>query len=581
MKLRWIAPSLVWLLTLPVALANDELVVHEWGYFVENGSRSAIEILESMPPEVPNFRSWSRYGGRFRSLEARGDLDLESRPVSLGPDDAASSRRWGRSGATSEAAVRWMLEQRYAPRPRSASSEPYIYFYSDRATEVDVSIRFPGGAPTFWWPVARVSGDEAGSMLEWNDVAVLPRGARVSPKPWRSDRALRLGLDRARQTGSSPLKVGNVSDKYLFYEGTISTDAILPRHLSWDGWHLANLSAEPITDVLVFAPGSDRPVRIERILPGTEAVVAVGAAGDEVWDEARLATHLGTTGLFADEAAAMAASVWGTGFVKEAGTKVLYRVPREAYDQLYPAKIDPTPDTFLRVGLVVSYDLDHALRGLLDKIGGTYLRHPTIRDGLVEQVREVVACRLDRLEPLTETMREALALEASEMGALRKRIAETARKAPGREEIELELASIERVVEEAKRLEALVESLSGRRTVWAGDPEGLAAFVAELRTFPISPGAEAGFARTERTIRNFQPTGETLDRVAELVGIVRTDLGATRDRANAGLVDSVAEFLYQGGEASAPILAFLEQYRAAARLGPIVTTVGVPIEAID
>ncbi|MBI4612445.1 MAG: hypothetical protein HY720_02440 [Planctomycetes bacterium] len=582
--MSWLVPSVFVFLSSFQAPADD-FVVHEWGYFIENGSRDPVEILDSMPGEVPNFRTWTPYGGRFKLLASRGDLDLVTGALSLGDGAGMSSAGTGSAGtgsrwSSSDASVRQVLQNRYAPRPRSASSEPYLYFYSDRAREVDVRVRFPGGAPLFWWPVARVASEGGGSSLEWPDVQILPRGSRAALRPWSSTGAFRLGLERARQVDSCPVKVANVTDRYLFYEGTVSTDSMLGRHFSWDGWHLANLTSQPIFDVLVFAPGSKRPLRIPWIEPGTEAIVPAGAEGNVELDEAGLAGELAEAGLFSDEAAAMAASVWGTGFLDAAGTRVLYRIPRETYDRIYPLSIDPSPNALVRVGLVLSYDLDPALEAVLARLGGSRLKNAEVRESLEAQVLEILKSRIEALEPLTPAMVDALALETEEIAALRARTLPPSGEVVVKDEVEALLAALRGAIARADKLEELLRSLAQVRTSRAAPPEEVRAFVEELSRFELSPAARKGFAGIAGGIREFRPTDETLGRLAELVKIVRDDAAEARSSSAARLSAVLGPYLYAGGVVTPAVWEFLKLQRGDKGARALVTTIGVPYEAI-
>ncbi|MBI4612121.1 MAG: hypothetical protein HY720_00765 [Planctomycetes bacterium] len=363
-----------------VAQEAGGYIVHEWGYFVENSGRDALEIAATMPDEVPNYRTWS--AGQPR--------------IGGGPS-------WARGGG---AAV-------------SMGTEPYLYFYSDTSFQASVKVEFPGGAPVFWWPVAILSE----GALEWKNFRVFPRNSNQALHEWGDLAVDRLGLARARDVAASPIKVGNVYDKYLFYEGTMSTETILRRRVSWDGLHLENVSGRDLLDLLVFWPGSDRPLQLARLGAGDETVVPADKTGDRAFTSEDLAGFLEKAGLYADEARAMAASVWETKFLETPGTKVVYRIPKETYDGIYPLTIDPAPAETARVGLVLSFDLDHAIDETLRKMGGTYLRRGDIRETLTAQLREIIGSRIENLEPLTDGMKKALALDDERMRGLARLVA--------------------------------------------------------------------------------------------------------------------------------------------------------------
>ena len=407
-----------WALTLMLGSlqADEGLVVHEWGYFVENNPGSLADTAKSLPRNVPNLFSWSPRDNRGGPISA---------PTILPRLTRTQARQFGGSewslGESTQAITRV-----YGPGRRSESCEPFLYFYSDRKTKVSVSVGFPGGEPLFWWPPARPRQ----ANLRWPRVQVLPRNTPVRFHRWRGDQKRRSGLETARQVASSPIRCGSQTDRYLFYEGSANTGTFLQHHRSWDGLHLRNASSEPLRNLFVFLDGKNQPMRIEQLDPGKERVLNAGETGKALpLDLPELAALLQKEGLYADEALAMARSVFRTGIVEARGTRILYSIGRETYDSIHPLSIQPPPQQIVRVGMVLSFDLDQAIETTLASLGGSRLRHTQVRKDLANQLFDVVASRVVHGEPLSGAMRKALELRTPAMGVLRKIVSKPTRSA--------------------------------------------------------------------------------------------------------------------------------------------------------
>ena len=102
---------------------------------------------------------------------------------------------------------------------------PVVYFYAPRETTVDVSVRFPGGLITEWFPRAEVTPAEPvpddglarrgfGGSAKWTGVRVLPRSREDFPTQGRSSHYY-----LARQTDAAPVEVAGAREKFLFYRG--------------------------------------------------------------------------------------------------------------------------------------------------------------------------------------------------------------------------------------------------------------------------------------------------------------------------------------------------------------------------
>ncbi len=102
---------------------------------------------------------------------------------------------------------------------------PVIYFYAPQQMTVDVSVRFPAGLVTEWFPRADVTPAAQvtsatlktpgfASSATWSNVTITPRAAGSFPTEPRSSHYY-----AARGTDAAPLRVGTQTEKFLFYRG--------------------------------------------------------------------------------------------------------------------------------------------------------------------------------------------------------------------------------------------------------------------------------------------------------------------------------------------------------------------------
>ena len=87
---------------------------------------------------------------------------------------------------------------------------PVVYFYTPALTRVDVSVRFPLGLMTEYFPPA----DVRGGSIAWSNVRIAPGEVAAFP--------VEEGTSHyylARDTAAAPLRVGADIERFLFYRG--------------------------------------------------------------------------------------------------------------------------------------------------------------------------------------------------------------------------------------------------------------------------------------------------------------------------------------------------------------------------
>lgn len=302
------------LTTLPAEVRRDArdpdtLVVHEWGTFTSVAGENG-EQVEWLP------------------LEGQNDL-----PCFV--------ERFRRFGPKSSLAATVRMET------------PVLYFYAPRETSVDVSVRFPGGLVTEWYPRAAVTpaavvsnatlaspGFE--STATWSRVAVRPGGAESFPTEPRASHYY-----AARRTDAAPVTVGRQSEKFLFYRGVARVTLPVSATVSADGSAVVT-GRGPLGTLIRFDRRNGRLGYEIRDVNGARTALATPAlTGDLDTLSARLEAILVGEGLYPREARAMV-DTWRDSWFEE-GSRLLYIVPRAAVDAMLPLDVKPRPTATERV----------------------------------------------------------------------------------------------------------------------------------------------------------------------------------------------------------------------------------------
>jgi len=302
------------------------LVVHEWGTFttVAGVDGRAIDWLPlGGPTDLPCFVE------RFQN---RRDVKL-----ALGgamPLDYAAAR------ANLVAKVRM--------------ETPVLYFYAPRPTTATVSVRFPRGLMTEWYPRATLTqpipdrttlrNPATESLIEWPHVRIMPNANAGFPSE-----AGESHYYAARETDAAPLVVGDQREKFLFYRGVASFDVPLSAvPVDDERVRVQNLGADDIPGVVLFENrGGVIRYRTYDVLR-RESVLALPSQARSVTDIRRdLQRMLVKAGLYEREAKAMVES-WRDSWFEE-GTRVFYVVPPRAVDAILPLEVEPAPTRVQRV----------------------------------------------------------------------------------------------------------------------------------------------------------------------------------------------------------------------------------------
>jgi len=278
---------------------------------------------------------------------------------------------------------------------------PVIYLYADKPQTVDVSVHFPHGQITEWYPQAdqigpftapapRVvaaldtCGQRLGAKLGFTLASLLPnagtpdsqvqwRSVEVTPKPQEHRLQALLPKDHsgshyftARNTDANVLRVTshdltNTSpqyEKFIFYRGVGNFSTPLRTIVdSGNTVTLVNEGEEALPHLFVLEvenqmasyvyvsdlrPGERRRIQLSQN-KGPEPLKSISSQLS-----AKLSASLEHEGLYAREAKAMV-STWKDSWFEESGLRVLYVLPRGWTDRTLPLTLDPAPRELTRV----------------------------------------------------------------------------------------------------------------------------------------------------------------------------------------------------------------------------------------
>ena len=238
---------------------------------------------------------------------------------------------------------------------------PVLYFYADRETTADVSVRFPQGLFTEFYPHADVQQPPSYSnilnlqsasqpaqfqpTIRWNAVTVRPGASESFP----SDRAT-SHYYAARNTEAAPIRAYGQDEKFLFYRGVAAFQVPISAVLQPDGRvRVKNLSEHAMPGVILLTKrGASFGYRLHgELAAGAEAALEPPLAGGMLSGlRQELVRTLVAQGLYEAEAKAMV-ETWRDDWFND-GTRVFYFVPKPDVDRILPLTISPAPVSTVR-----------------------------------------------------------------------------------------------------------------------------------------------------------------------------------------------------------------------------------------
>ena len=249
---------------------------------------------------------------------------------------------------------------------RQRLETPVIYFYSKEERSVDVSVKFPEGNVTEWYPqqnplppAIKKAGEPA---ARWEKLRVFAMGAKAPAFP-KEEKGSHYYAARVPDASAVQIGIPNApaqTENFLFYRGVGQFAAPLKVALAdanGETWHATNTGTEPLAGLLLcelrqhegrlllagnLAPGENRALPLLR----REAFLPIAQVKDQMRTQMR--KSLIAAGLYAAEADAMI-KTWDDSWFSEQGVRVLYVLPRQWADRVLPLSLNPAPREVARV----------------------------------------------------------------------------------------------------------------------------------------------------------------------------------------------------------------------------------------
>lgn len=332
-------------LTISVSVRAQGLVVHEWGTFtsVQGSDGVLLDWRPLLTSDLPKFV----YDRSKRNIE----FQQSSYYVKFGIN------------------------------ARQRMETPVIYFYTDEETVVDVSVKFPQGLITEWYPLVRDFGPgltQPGKpapalkdgFLRWGKIKLFPAEKNPALKKELLAENIQSHYWPARETDAAYVRICNTGvnnvttyehEKFLFYRGVgsfstplkVSTQSVGGRVRAMventGSAELGGLMVMTIRDgkgqfkkLNPLKQGESREFSVEddsRWLSKSDVTAALCQAMVET---------LTRQGLYKAEAAAMV-KTWQDSWFEEDGTRVLYLLPQAWTDSALPLSLNPKPRELVRV----------------------------------------------------------------------------------------------------------------------------------------------------------------------------------------------------------------------------------------
>ena len=364
-----VATAALTALLIPIHAADPAgYIVHEWGTFtsVQGGDGVPLNWHGAETGELPGFVYSSQRPGL----------------------DRVSSNPWGVATKGLFPALQRM-------------ETPVIYFYADAPLRAEVTVRFPRGFITEWFPQALEIGPSTtkpdslltlldqvagrigaqpkpslverfgdrpitNSLIRWSNVHVLPgnQDADLERRFPVADTANHYFAARATEAAVlrvDPLEKAVPSpehERFLFYRGVGSFPAPL-KASPGDGEEilLANQGAAPLTHLFALSVQRDQAVfqKLDQLDPSEARALRLDPAAqglplcEVVKEISRLMVDgLVGEGLYRAEAEAMV-NTWRDSWFEEQGLRILYVLPRVWTDQILPIELNPRPRELVRV----------------------------------------------------------------------------------------------------------------------------------------------------------------------------------------------------------------------------------------
>ena len=345
--------------------------------------------------------------GTFTSVQGADGVQIEWNPLLLTELPKFVYDRNRPLGDKPGAARVPVLLTKTALVARQRLETPVIYFYSDKEQTVDVTVDFPEGNVTEWYPqqnpLPRSIVRKGEPAARWQKLRVLSPETKAPAFPHE---ATGSHYYAARETDANPVQIdvpgaSKETDKFVFYRGVGRFQAPLNARLEGEGAQIlqvANRGSEPLTDLFVYEVVKDsaRLWNVGALNPGgAQSITLNGKTTRDPLATVRqkLATAmeaaLTRAGLYPREAAAMV-KTWDDAWFAEPGLRVLYVLPRAWTDRVLPLKLEPAPRAIERVMVgraeLITPEMERSLHTQIERYR---MGDPATRTAAIESARSI------------------------------------------------------------------------------------------------------------------------------------------------------------------------------------------------
>jgi hypothetical protein len=313
----------------------SKFIVHEWGTFTSFAGSDGMS-LEFRPLETKDLPKFV--------FDRAAQANLFAQRYAVGD----------RSGYTTKAVI----------STRQRMETPVTYFYSDSERVVDVTVGFPEGLLTEFYPPVRMmfpvfnpkEPEKVGkSVITWEKVKIIPTskitGKMIPPAVSGDDH-----YGYARETDSAMLQIDekllgkSYFEKFLFYRGVGNFDLPVSMTAVSDGkFVIRNAGRTPISAAFLvqIEDGRVRCAPISNIATAAEVTLPKEEMSIEELADAMVKVIV-SEGMYEKEARSMV-NTWRSSWFGEDGTRLLYLLPQSLTDRMIPLTIKPAPDETVRV----------------------------------------------------------------------------------------------------------------------------------------------------------------------------------------------------------------------------------------
>ena len=293
---------------------------------------------------------------------------------------------------------------------------PVLYFYSPTDATVRVTVTFPHGVFSEWYPQAKVAPTPLVEIakwrgqIQWPDVKITPQAREAFPtEPDGSH------YYAARETDAAPVSVGSQQEKFLFYRGLASFDPPLSATVTDDGRIAVDQrGSRAIDTVVLFERRSGRMGyrvvhRRRKYRPPRSARLD---RRHRVAASRTFAQQLTERGLYPREAAAMV-ETWRDSWFED-GARLFYVLPQATVDSFLPLDIDPKPASVKRVFVgrmeIVTPEIEtEVANAIRSKNQGVLRKYGRFLEPISQMVQARLAPRADQ-KRIDEAMKMAFSV---------------------------------------------------------------------------------------------------------------------------------------------------------------------------